>query len=515
MRRLVAAVLVIAVVAAAAGLAVGLLLRDSGSSPPPGEPRREVSPESGSDRPPASALERFYGQRLDWSGCGDHECARLTVPLDYERPEGRTLEVAVLRVPAEGRPQGSLVVNPGGPGAPGTAYAAAAPQVLGDALLRSYDVVGFDPRGTGTSAPVDCLSDGELDAYLASDPSPDDAAETDRYVGLVSSIGRGCYADDAQLAAHVSTVEAARDMDVLRSALGQRQLDYLGKSYGTRLGATYAELFPEQVGRFVLDGALDVSLSSRELSLGQAEGFETALRAYVSNCVESTDSCFLGDSVDEGLSRITDFIAEVDAEPLPAQGERELAVGNAFYGIVTPLYDRAYWTILSGALRAGFDGDGSALLQLSDAYSSRRPDGGYADNSGEAFVAINCLDDPYALSAARVPGQLEAFRAVSPTFGDVFAWGLTGCLGQVAESTEEPLEIDGAGAAPIVVVGTTRDPATPYVWSEALADDLESAVLVSRDGDGHTGYQSGNGCVDEAVESYYLDGTVPDDGLQC
>ena len=520
MRRLVAAVLVVALVGAALGITIGLLLSNAGgdaggsSEGPPDEPRSEAPPESGSEQPPDDALARFYGQRLAWSECGDHQCATLEVPLDYERPGGRTIDVALLRVPTDGRPRGSLVVNPGGPGAPGTSYAAAAPQVLGDALVQAYDIVGFDPRGTGSSAPVDCVSDAELDDYLASDPSPDDASEVDRFVGLVGSVSRGCAADDAGLAAHVSTIEAARDMDVLRSALGQRQLDYLGKSYGTKLGATYAELFPDQVGRFVLDGAIDVSLSSRRLSLGQAEGFETALRAYVANCVETTDSCFLGDSVEEGLTRISDFVAEVDGSPLPTDQERDLEVGNAFYGIVTPLYDRAYWTILSGALRAGFSGDGTPLLQLSDAYASRGPDG-YTDNSAEAFLAINCLDDPYALPARRIPGQLPAFRAVSPTFGDVFAWGLTGCLGQVAETTEEPLDIDGSGAAPIVVVGTTRDPATPYQWSEALAGQLESAVLVSRDGDGHTGYQSGNSCVDEAVEGFYLDGTVPDDGLSC
>ena len=516
MRRIVAAVLVVVLVAAGLGIVVGVVLRDSddSSAPPPDQPRSEAAPEPGSGEAADPSLQRFYGQELDWSPCGDHECARLTVPLDYERPDGRTIEIAVLRVRSEGQPQGSLVVNPGGPGAPGTAYAAAASQVLGDALLRSYDVVGFDPRGTGDSAPVDCLSDAELDTYLASDPSPDDPAEAGRFVDLVRSIGRGCAADDPDLAAHVSTVEAARDLDVLRSALGHRQLDYLGKSYGTKLGATYAELFPEKVGRFVLDGALDVSLSSRKLSLGQAEGFETALRSYVANCVETTESCFLGGSVEEGLDQIGDFIAQVDAEPLPTDADRELEVGNAFYGIVTPLYDRAYWTILSGALRAGFGGDGTPLLQLSDAYSSRGPDG-YTDNSAEAFVAINCLDDPFALGPEQVPDQVGAFRKVSPTFGDVFAWGLTGCLGQVAESTEAPLEIDGAGAAPIVVVGTTRDPATPYAWAEALADDLESAVLVTRDGDGHTGYHSGNACVDDAIESYYVDGTVPDDGLSC
>ena len=515
MRRLVAAVLVIALVALALGLTAGQLLRSSdGDDDPARVPRREAVPEPGSDRPPSRSLEAYYGQRLTWSGCGDHECADLTVPLDYDRPRGRTIDLAVLRVRAEGDPVGSLVVNPGGPGAPGTAYAAAASQVFRAPLLLAYDVVGFDPRGTGGSAPVDCLSDAELDAYLAADPSPDEAAEVDRLMGLLEEFGEGCASDDAELAAHVSTIEAARDLDVLRSALGDRRLAYFGASYGTKLGATYAELFPEQVGRFVLDGAVDVSLSSRDLSLGQARGFQTALESYVDNCVETVDSCFLGDSVTEGLDRIDDFVAEVDAEPLPTSLGRELQVGNAFYGIVAPLYVRDYWPLLSSALRAGFDGDGTGLLRLADVYASRGPDG-YEDNSSEAFLAINCLDDPYAVAPRRVRAELPAFRAASPTFGDVFAWGLAGCTGQVAESTEEPVRIDGDGAAPVVVVGTTRDPATPYEWAEALADQLESAVLVRREGDGHTGYNAGNPCVDAAVEAYLLDGTVPEDQLSC
>ena len=515
MRRLVAAVLVVALLAVGIGVAAGVLLRDAGPTDrPPEPPRREAVPDPGSDRPPSRSLDRFYGQRLDWARCGGHECAELRVPLDYDRPRGRAIDIAVLRVPAQGDRIGSLVVNPGGPGAPGTSYAAAAQQVFRAPLLAAYDVVGFDPRGTGSSAPVDCLSDAELDTYLAVDPSPDDAPERRRFVGLLEEFGEGCVADDAQLAAHVTTVEAARDMDVLRSALGHRRLDYFGASYGTKLGATYAELFPRQVGRFVLDGALDVSLSSRELNLGQARGFETALRSYVSNCVETVDSCFLGDSVDEGLDRIDAFVAQVDAAPLATALGRELAVGNAFYGMVAPLYVRSYWPLLSSALRSAFSGDGTGLLQLADAYSSRGPDG-FVDNSSEAFLAINCLDDPYALPAEEIPAEVPAFRAASPTFGDVFAWGLAACLGQVAEATVPPLEIDGDGAAPIVVVGTTRDPATPYEWAEALADQLESAVLVSRDGDGHTGYNSGNACVDEAVEAYLVTGKVPEDGLSC
>ncbi len=179
-----------------------------------------------------------------------------------------------------------------------------------------------------------------------------------------------------------------------------------------------------------------------------------------------------------------------------------------------PLYARENWFALSAALRSGFDGDGSTLLALADAYSSRGPDG-YTDNSSEAFPAISCLDDPYSVPPARVPAELPAFERASPTFGDVFAWGMVGCRGQVAESTEEPLTIDGSGAPPILVVGTTRDPATPYEWAEALADQLESGVLVSRDGDGHTGYFQGNECLDRVVEAFWLRDEVPEDGLSC
>jgi pimeloyl-ACP methyl ester carboxylesterase len=514
-RRVVVAVVVLAMLVAGAGLlAAGIWSDQDGGDgstrtyPPP-------PPQEGSETAPSAELEQFYGQELGWQSCGDNECATLTVPLDYSEPEGRTIDLALLRVPARAERRGSLVVNPGGPGAPGTDYAAGAGAVFGEPLLEHLDVVGFDPRGTGDSAPVDCLSDAELDAYLALDPSPDDAAERRDLVRTLRDFGRGCVADDAELAAHVSTIEAARDMDILRSALGRTHLDYLGASYGTELGATYAELFPENVGRFVLDGAVDVSATSREGSLGQARGFETALRAYVENCVETVDSCFLGDSVEEGLQKITDYLDEVDAQPLTVGDGRQLTVGTSFLGIITPLYVRDYWYILSAALQQAFNGNGGALLALADIYSSRNPNGGFSNNMTEANHAINCLDDPSAVAPREVSDELPAFQEASPTFGDVFAWGLIGCRGQVAESTEKPIEIDGSGAPPIVVIGTTRDPATPYEWAEALADQLESGVLISRDGDGHTGYHQGNECVDDAVESFLLEGTVPDDGLQC
>jgi pimeloyl-ACP methyl ester carboxylesterase len=515
MKRLLVTLVVVALLALAGGVAVVASLGE-GEEPSGSDQATSPSPAPAADQASSPELARFYSQDVEWSPCEGDECATLEVPLDYADPDGPTIDLAVLKVPAADPEQrvGSLVVNPGGPGQLGTDFAAQSGLAFGDPLLDSFDIVGFDPRGVGESAPVDCLGDRALDEYVASDPDPDTAPERRELVGLSRALASGCAERSGPLASHISTIEAARDMDILRAALGDSTLDYFGASYGTELGATYAELFPERVGRFVLDGAVDLKLDFRELALEQAAGFETALRAYVEDCVETQDRCFLGDSVEEGLARISDFLDQVDAEPLPTATGRELRVGNAFYGIVLPLYVRDYWFLLTSALGDAFDGDGSTLLQLSDLYNSRGADG-YTDNSREALVAITCLDDPSSIPPGRVPSEIPAFERASPTFGSVFAWGLIGCGGTEAESTEEPLEVDGSGAAPIVVIGTTRDPATPYAWAESLADQLDSAVLVSRDGDGHTAYNKGSECIDEAVHGYLIDGTVPDDGMSC
>ncbi len=511
MKRLVAVIVAILLVAGGIGFAIAGVVKSDDHKH---EVQAPAKPEPGSDKSPQRSLTRFYGQQLAWSACGDHDCARLKVPLDYRHPGKRTISLALLRVPAGGHRIGSLVVNPGGPGAPGTGYAAAGSNVFGQPLLEHYDIVGFDPRGTGESSPVDCLSDADLDRYVATDPTPDDPAEVRELVAQAKAFGRGCAAKSGDVASYVSTIDAARDMDVLRSALGQRKLDYLGASYGTKLGATYAELFPKQVGRFVLDGALDPALSSHGLALGQAGGFQTALEAYVDNCVQTSNDCFLGSTRQQGLDTIKGLLDSLDRSPLQV-GNRSLTEGNAFYGVALPLYNRDYWVLLSQALKAALGGDGSGLLRLSDAYASRNPDGSYADNSLEAFVAISCLDDPWYATPAQAEKQAAQFAKVSPTLGASFDWAQVGCVGQTLKSDEEPLTIDAAGAAPIVVVGTTRDPATPYAWAKALASQLDSGVLVSRDGDGHTGYHSGNACVDRAVEGYLVDGKVPQDGLSC
>ena len=521
----VAGVVVVALVLGGA-LATGLVLRGGDETPAasPATPSRSPSlmdsDTAAAAAAPDPALADYYGQQLDWGACDSAdqpapaECAALVVPVDYTEPDGDTIDLALLRVPASGEPIASMVVNPGGPGAPGTSYAAAATRVFGRALTTNLDVVGFDPRGTGGSDPVDCLDDDQLDDYVAQDPDPDTTAEGAAFEEAQKDFFAGCVARSDDLLGHVTTVEAARDMDLLRSALGESRLTYFGASYGTKLGATYAELFPDRVGRFVLDGAVDVSLPSRELSLGQAGGFEVALRAYVSRCTDEIEACFLGDSLEEGLSTITTLLDSIEEDPLPTGDGRDLTVGRAFYGVVAPLYNRDYWPLLDQSLRTALTGDGTGLLVLADAYSARGPDG-YTDNSVEALYAINCLDDPYAVSADEVPDKVPAFEKVSPTFGEVFAWGLVGCEGiQVERSDPEP-EIDGSGADPILVVGTTRDPATPYEWAVSLADQLDSGVLLTRDGDGHTGYGAGNACVDSTIEDYLLAGTVPEDGKRC
>ncbi|WP_134741097.1 alpha/beta hydrolase [Nocardioides sp. 503] len=489
---------------------------DSGGSSGPAPTVVSTSPAEGSTEPPSPDLAPYYSQEVDWESCGDNQCGSLTVPINYRDAGGDTIELELVKVPA-GDPDarvGSLVVNPGGPGASGVSYAEQASDVFRDQLTDRFDVVGFDPRGTGGSDPVDCLPDEEMTDFLALDPVPDDAAETDELVDGLADFFAGCVERSDALIGHVTTTETARDMDVLRAALGESTLTYLGASYGTKLGATYAELFPTKVGRLVLDGAVDVGLDSRELGLGQARGFETALRSYVANCVEEEDDCVLGDSVEAGLDTISGLLDDIDAKPLPTSDGRELTVGSAFFGVVTPLYNRDYWYLLDQGLSTALDGDGSTLMLLADAYASRQGDQ-YLDNSTEAIYAINCLDDSFAIEPGEVAAELPAYDRASPTLGDVFAWGLVGCEGIQVESTEPPLDIRAEGAAPILVVGTTRDPATPYEWAVGLAERLDSGVLLSRDGDGHTAYNSDNECIDTAIEAYLIDGTVPEDKTEC
>ena len=466
-----------------------------------------------------TALHKYYEQRLHWEKCsesGSFECAILRVPLDYAHPGGRSIQLAVLRVPAKNprKRLGSLVVNPGGPGGSGIEYAAAAPFVINRPVLERYDIVGFDPRGVGKSTPVECVSDKEMDAYLAADGSPDNAGERDDLLRIAREFAAGCKERSGSLLRHVSTVDAARDMDVLRSALGDKELTYLGKSYGTFLGATYAGLFPKRAGRLVLDGAIDPTLTAHDLGLEQAKGFEVALRAFIDDCVKRSD-CPLGRTRTQAYQRLDAFLAKVDQTPLPTSDGRPLTQALAVTGIVMPLYVKEYWPRLRSAFRAALDGDGSRLLAMADEYAERGPDGKYRSNSGEVILAVNCIDRPDIRSIKEAEKQEPAFKRASPRFGPFILWGSLTCAEWPVKPVGKPAPIRAAGSNPILVVGTTRDPATPYSWAERLADQLDNGVLLSRDGDGHTGYMQGNSCVDRAVDKFLIEGRAPKDGTRC
>lgn len=477
------------------------------------EPPKPTTTGPGPAYPPQ--LARFYEQRLDWHPCDGNQCSRLTVPLDYARPEGKTISLAVLRDPATRRAQrvGQLVVNPGGPGGSGVDYAASGSSTFGGRLTDYFDIVGFDPRGVGKSTPLNCADTRQTDELLSSDPDPDNAAEVRRMDRLTRDFGQGCLTRSGALAEHMSTVEAAKDIDVLRAALGERRLDYFGASYGTLLGATYAELFPTHIRRMVLDGAIDPALSNEQLSLSQARGFETALRAYLQDCVSHV-GCPVGDTVEAGARRIKALLQQLDATPLPTTSGRQVTEALASYGVILPLYNKSYWPLLTLALRRALEGNGDLLLQLADQYSSRGPDR-YTDNSTEALYAVNCLDHDDYTPISQVPAHVPAFEKASPTFGRIFAYGLSVCASWPVKSGRHTTALTATGAPPIVVVGTTRDPATPYAMAVALAKELDSGVLVSRDGDGHTGFNQGNKCVDRALENYLVEGVVPKDGLSC
>ncbi len=511
-RRLVTAVSALVV---GIGMLAACSFGGSGGDEASVPPSASVSP-----APVPPDLTAFYTQKLSWRSCGgSFECSRLTVPVSYDKPEGATLQLALVRLPASerGNRVGSLVINPGGPGGSGVDYARAARAVISERVREHYDVVGFDPRGVGESDPVQCLTDAQTDTLLASDPTPDDAAEVARTVDLAKGLASGCAKHGGELLAHVGTKDAARDMDVLRAALGDQRLYYLGKSYGTFLGATYAQEFPTNVGRMVLDGALDPALTSEEVDLGQAKGFEQATRSFVADCVKGRD-CPLGSDVDRGMERLRQFLHQLDAAPLPTRdANRPLTEGLGSLGIAVAMYDEGYWPTLRAALSQAFGGDGSGLLALSDVYSERNGQGHYTSNQNTVIYAVNCLDRPYRGGdpVAQAERDVRTFSKQAPTWGAFLAWSELPCAYWPVKSDEKPAPITAAGSPPIVVVGTTRDPATPYAWAQGLAKELANGHLLTYEGDGHTAYRRGSRCIDKAVDAYLLRGDVPKEGLRC
>ncbi|MFI7393347.1 alpha/beta hydrolase [Streptomyces tendae] len=472
-----------------------------------------------------SELSPYYGQKLAWRDCGvpGFQCATMKVPLDYAKPGEGDVRLAVARKKATGpgKRLGSLLVNPGGPGGSAIGYLQQYAGIGYPAKVRAqYDMVAVDPRGVARSEPVECLDGAEMDAYTQTDVTPDDAGERDELVDAYKEFAEGCGADAPKLLRHVSTVEAARDMDVLRAVLGDEKLTYVGASYGTFLGATYAGLFPDRTGRLVLDGAMDPSLPARRLNLEQTEGFETAFQSFAKDCVRQSD-CPLGDkdtTPDQVGKNLKSFFDDLDAKPLPAGDAdgRKLTESLATTGVIAAMYDEGAWQQLRESLTSAIkEKDGAGLLILSNSYYEREADGGYS-NLMFANAAVNCLDLPAAFSSPdEVRDALPEFEKASPVFGEGLAWSSLNCAYWPVKPTGEPHRIEAAGATPIVVVGTTRDPATPYRWAEALSDQLSSGRLLTYEGDGHTAYGRGSACIDSAINTYLLSGTAPADGKRC
>lgn len=498
--------------------------RSAPSTPPTSSAPSKSSPPASGDEaipgfgagPPGKGLGRFHDQRPDWVSCGDsgQTCADIWVPLDYGDPNGTAITIKAKLDPAADTDAkvGSLFINPGGPGGSGIDYLDRVK--FGSAVTDVYDVVGFDPRGVATSTPVDCITDAELDAFVAADPSPDTPQEIAAMEDLWANFTAGCQDRSGPLLRHVSTVEVARDLDVMRSVAGDSDLFYFGGSYGTYIGATYAALFPERVGRMVLDGAVDPLARPLRSHIGQAVGFETALTEYLNFCVES-ESCPLGDDVETARDAVVDLLQDLDANPLPTASGRELTEGLGFLGVVLPLYSRATWPYLTQGLEYAINGRGDVLLALADAYAKRSSDGTYATNSLEVQSAVNCLDHPERASLDQIRSTSARFSKLAPVFGPVATWFAYGCSNWPVSRAEPLPDFSAEGAAPIVVVGTTRDPATPYRQAVKLAEVLESGVLLTRDGDGHGAYGSGNECIDEAIDAYLADNVVPEDGTRC
>lgn len=468
-------------------------------------------------------LAAYYGQSLSWRECGvsGFECTTMKAPLDYAEPDAGDIKLAVARKKATGpgKRLGSLLVNPGGPGGSAIGYLQAYAGLGYPAAVRArYDMVAVDPRGVARSEPVECLSGKQMDAYTQTDVTPDDQAETNELSAAFKKFAAGCEAKSGEVLPHVSTVEAARDMDILRAALGDDKLNYVGASYGTFLGATYAGLYPERVGRMVLDGAMDPSLSAREMNREQTAGFETAFQSFAKDCVRRSD-CPLGTgSAADASKRLKSFFTELDRTPIPTgdPSGRKLGEALATTGVIAAMYDQGEWAQLRSALSSAIkDKDGAGLLALSDSYYERDGDGTYA-NLMAANAAVNCLDLPPSFkSPDDVKAALPSFEKASPVFGDGLAWAALNCTYWPVKATSGAHRIEAKGAAPIVVVGTTRDPATPYRWAQALAGQLDSGTLLTYVGDGHTAYGRGSACIDSAINTYLLDGTPPKDGKRC
>lgn len=463
--------------------------------------------------------------KLSWKTCNrNFQCATLRVPIDYANKDLGSFNIAVMRYrdPNQHDRIGSLVINPGGPGVSGLEYVLNAEYSLNPEILERYDIVGFDPRGVGQSSAIHCLTDSEQDAAFATDPKPDNDAEFAQALTDTQEFIDKCLVNTAHLG-YFSTVNVARDMDFLRQNLGDTQLNYLGFSYGTYLGTLYAQQYPDKVGRFVLDGAINPSISVEQQSLLQAKAFDKALTNFINDC-HRDKNCPL--PLDATGDFFTELFKSIAAKPLtiPDGGSTRLITeGLVVTGTAAALYDDvAGWSLLQTAVAQALEGDGTGFAQLADGYYGRTSDGAYVDNQNDANVIIDCLDWPSSSTIEEIRAAAPKFVKTAPVFGPYVAYSEITCnlLNQRIGNLHTDQNTDQNSAQiklnkPILIIGTTQDPATPYAWAKALNSYILGSRLVTLKGEGHTGYGRGSACTDDAVDTYLTTGQVPAQNITC
>lgn len=470
-------------------------------------------PGSPSPRPSTpAAISLPAPSKLSWTNCqGGFQCATLTVPVDYDHPGQGTIGLAMVRLPARlpASRIGSLLTDPGGPGGSGVDFVRGA----ADSILAPYhdrfDIVGFDPRGAGKSQPVHCVDAATTDRYLQTDPVIDDAVERQALIDVNKQYAAACAANSRALLAHLASEVVARDMEEMRMALGDQKLTYMGLSYGTLLGAAYAELFPTRVRALDLDGVVDPNQAVEGLIRGQAVGYDDALTRFFAAC--TTTACtFNADH--RGREKLNTLTASIDRAPMKV-GSRSIGPGGLAYAVAEGLTSPERWDSLSQALNLAVSGDGRGILFFYDAYTERSPDGTFG-NLLDIYNAVTCVDRPSPPSLADFDRIAADLKASAPYFGASTTYESVTCLYWPVPPTGRAHSVRAAGAPPILVVGGTHDPATPYSWARNLAGELQSGVLLTREGDGHTSIGKSR-CIDDAVATYLIDLKLPSPGTIC
>ncbi|MFC7583199.1 alpha/beta hydrolase [Nonomuraea antimicrobica] len=438
-------------------------------------------------------------------------CGKLAVPLDYARPDGDKLDLALIKVPANGKEPrlGSMVFNFGGPGASGVDTLDQAAKAL-TTLRARYDLISFDPRGVERSAGVRCGDGAEMDKFTSLDTLPPNDRTHQENAAANKEFASLCQQNSGKILPYVGTVNAARDMDRIRTAVGDAKLNYVGMSYGTQLGGVYATLFPKNVGRMVLDAPLDPKVSFEERTLAQTRGFQQAYESFLRSCVKTT-SCDVGKDQAGADANVEKLMNQLAAKPLQVNG-RPLTQGLASTGVAAALYSELTWPFLEQALGEALKGRGDALMYLADSYTGRSQDGSYSTQM-TSFPAITCVDSAERPDEAALRRTEAAALKISPLFGSEGSGGL--CRVWPAKGSNEARHVDATGSAPIMVVGGKGDPATPYEWAPKLTAQLKTATLVTYEGEGHGAYLSGSKCIQGLVDGYLIDGKMPQKGTTC